>query len=89
MRLAKEKLGEDAEVVAISNCPVAVDLHVLPDQNGIFGTKIFFMKLQYLMGDIKLTTDAAKYGWLDRDELVKSAEIGEGENAGKFYRYML
>jgi ADP-ribose pyrophosphatase YjhB (NUDIX family) len=88
MRLAKKKLGEEVELLAISNCPVAVDLQV-GDDGAFYGTKTFFMKLQYFRGDVKPATDAEKYGWLDRDELVSSAEIGEGPNAGKFYRYML
>lgn len=88
MRLAKDKLGEEVELLALSNCPIAVDLDV-EEEGEFFGTKTFFMKLQYFRGDVKPSTGDASYGWLDRTELVENAEACEGINAGKFYRYML
>lgn len=88
MRLAKERLGDDAEVLAFSNCPIAVDLEV-DKKDGFYGTKTFFMKLQYQKGTTKEVTDVANYGWLDRTELAERAHAAEGPNAAKFYRYML
>ena len=88
MRLAKNKLGEEVELLSLSNCPIAVDLDI-EEESEFCGTKTFFMKLQYFRGDVKPSTGDASFGWLDRAELVENAESSDGINAGKFYRYML
>mmetsp|Transcript_30047 Transcript_30047/g.49644 ORF Transcript_30047/g.49644 Transcript_30047/m.49644 type:complete len:297 (-) Transcript_30047:10-900(-) len=87
-RVAKETLGDDIEILALSNCPVAVDLDV-DKKDGFYGTKTFFMKLQYFQGKPNQVEQVADYGWLDRSELAERAEAGEGPNAAKFVRYLL
>lgn len=87
-RVAKEKLGDEMEILALSNCPIAVDLDV-NQKDGFYGTKTFFMKLQYFQGELKPVEQVADYGWLDRSELEERAEASQGPNAAKFLRYML
>jgi large subunit ribosomal protein L46 len=87
-RLAKETFGEEMEIISLSNCPVAVDLDV-DKKDGFYGTKTFFMKLQYFEGKPTLAQQVADYGWLDRSELAEKAEADEGPNAAKFFHYLL
>jgi large subunit ribosomal protein L46 len=87
-RVTKEKLGEDMEFVALSNCPIAVDLKV--DKNDTYyGTKTFYMKIQYTKGTPQRLKGAMDYGWLDRTELSEKAMMTGGESARKFFHYML
>lgn len=88
LRLAEETLGKDCQVLALSNCPIAVELHV-DKKDGTYGTKTFFMRLQYYKGDVQPVTNVAQYGWLSRTELSKKAKAKEGINAAKFFHYML
>ena len=88
LRLAEETLGKGCEVLALSNCPMAVELHV-DKRDGMYGTKTFFMRLQYSKGEVHPMTNVAQYGWLGRSELAETAKATEGINAAKFFHYML
>jgi 8-oxo-dGTP pyrophosphatase MutT (NUDIX family) len=88
LRLAEERLGQSCQVLALSNCPIAVELHV-DKKEGTYGTKTFFMRLQYYKGDVQPVTNVAEFGWLSRTELSKKAKADEGVNAAKFFHYML
>jgi hypothetical protein len=73
-----------------SQAPLAVKLDVFePDKqksSGFFGTKTFFLKVQYDDGSIKGNVD---FAWLDRDEIVEKVQGLMGEDDAKLYRYML
>ena len=89
MRLAKEKLGDEVALVPMSDCPVAVDLTLNHKKDDLhFGTKTFFMKIQYSIGDVK-PDSATTYGWLDRTELAQSAQAVQALDKSKLYHYML
>lgn len=77
-----------------SNCPVAVNLTPYPPDKqkelGKFGSKTFYMKLQYDSGVVNPEKMAAKdFAWLARDEVVDRMRVQHGEYLSKFYRYML
>ncbi|KAL3902582.1 MAG: hypothetical protein SGILL_010778, partial [Bacillariaceae sp.] len=73
-----------------SQAPLAVKLDVYEADeqkaSGLFGTKTFFVKVQYDDGTIKGNVD---YAWLDRAEIVDRMQGAAGEEEAKFYRYML
>lgn len=80
-----------------SNMPLGVQLEAqnneetLSSSSDVFGTKTFFIKVQY--DDGKLTQkdvggDKA-ICWLDRAEIVERMEAALGEEEGKFYQYLL
>lgn len=90
-RLASTTFNSSMQLISLSNCPSAVDLEV-NNQDGYYGTKTFFMRLQYLDGPATLASTAdpmVDHGWLERSELAERAHAGEGPNAAKFFRYML
>jgi hypothetical protein len=88
LSVATQVLGSDAGIVALSACPLAVDLDV-KKVDGYFGTKKFFMKLQFYMGDTNPNVDASSYGWLDRGEFFDRYMQNGGPKRGKFYHYLL
>ena len=92
-RIATETAGRRVECFSLSNSPMAVDLDVYGDekrqQEGVYGSKTFFMKLIHDNGDIQKIKHAKDYAWLDREEMADKAREQEGVNAGKFYHYLL
>lgn len=62
-----------------------------PSDDGIFGTKTFFMKVQYDDGMLtKKDVAAHDFAWLDRTEVVDRLRAqGMGDDDEKFYRYLL
>ena len=87
-----------------SNMPIAVRLEETKDDNSeYFGTKTFFMKVQYDDGKItpRDVSKGRKFCWLDRQEIAEkvaaaaaatenaSSDAGHATDTSKFYQYML
>lgn len=91
-RAVGENGGSQLELYCPSNAPMAV--HLVKEQEGSphFGTKIFFMRLQYDDGDIQAKDlKEKKFEWLDRSEIVdlsSGSDLGDIPDA-RFYRYLL
>jgi hypothetical protein len=50
-----------------------------PTQDGFYGTKTFFIKVQYDCGDVSETTMAVKdFAWMDRGEMTDGFNKSEG-----------
>jgi large subunit ribosomal protein L46 len=92
-RAVKEKVGEEVEFWCPSNAPYAVDMVAFPkDQrkDGFYGTKTFFIKVQYDCGDVLEKTMTVKdFAWVDRGEMVERVQQERGDYESKFYHYML
>jgi large subunit ribosomal protein L46 len=92
-RAIPEKVGEEVEFWCPSNCPCAVDMQAFPEdqrKDGFYGTKTFFMKVQYDEGAVSeqsMTVD--DFAWLDRTEMEERGKAQQGDEMSKFYRYML
>jgi hypothetical protein len=73
------------ELYSPSQAPVAVHMTKDKDENDerYFGTKTFFLKLQYDDGSIQ----GGGESWLDRSEIV--ALHKDQEDQAKFYQYLL
>jgi hypothetical protein len=75
-----------------SQAPLAVKLDTFDaDQQtstGYFGTKTFFVKVQYDDGKI-LSNTSIDFAWLDRSEIVERVKASFGEEEAKFFKYML
>lgn len=76
-----------------SNAPVAVKLEPYEAEQqqstGLFGTKTFFVKVQYDDGKIGDSKNTIDFAWLDRSEIVDRMEATVGAEDAKFYQYML
>ena len=93
-RAVADVAGDALELYCPSNCPMAVDLTVYSEDDqaklGTFGAKTFFMRVQYDEGEVnEEDNDGRDYGWLDRDEMTERVREEQGEDAFKFYHYML
>jgi large subunit ribosomal protein L46 len=92
-RAVKEKVGEEVEFWCPSNAPYAVDMVAFPEdqrKDGFYGTKTFFIKVQYDCGDVSETTMAVKdFAWMDRGEMTERVQQERGDYESKFYQYML
>ena len=92
-RVIPDSVGKEVEFWCPSNCPCAVDMVAFPEEerhNGFYGTKTFFMKLQYDEGAVKEEEMSVKdYGWLERSEMVERVKDQQGDYEAKFYRYLL
>jgi large subunit ribosomal protein L46 len=92
-RAVKEKVGEEVEFWCPSNSPFAVDMMAFPEdqrKDGFYGTKTFFVKVQYDEGDVSEQTMAVKdFAWLERTEMVERVQKEQGDYESKFYQYML
>jgi hypothetical protein len=75
-----------------SQSPLAVKLDTFDTDKqasaGYFGTKTFFVKVQYDDGKIIGNTNI-DFAWLDRSEIVERVTASFGEEEAKFYKYML
>ena len=82
---------KNVEVYCPSEAPMAVRL--TPSEDGdaeYFGTKTFYMRLQYDDGEILSKNDTI--AWLNREEVVGRASItsaDDSEDEINFYRYLL
>jgi large subunit ribosomal protein L46 len=92
-RAVKEKVGEEVEFWCPSNAPYAVDMVAFPEdqrKDGFYGTKTFFIKVQYDRGDVLENTMTVKdFAWVDRGEMVERVQEERGDYESKFYQYML
>jgi hypothetical protein len=89
----KKKTTEDKlplDLYCPSQAPWAVKLDVYDTEeqqsSGYFGTKTFFVKVQYDDGVLRKGID---FAWLDRSEIVERIQAASGDDDAKFYRYML
>lgn len=93
-RAMVEKVGKQVEFWCPSNCPWSVDLTAFsPEQQtktGLYGTKTFFMKVQYDEGDVtEKEMTVQDFAWLDRGEIVARVRQQQGDHLSQFYHYML
>jgi large subunit ribosomal protein L46 len=93
------------EYWSLSNAPLSVRMSKFEkEEGGLFGTQTYFLKLYYDEGRVvpesskdlqgRASAAAHDYAWLDRDEIVERTkqqrqEEEGGEEASKFYRYLL
>jgi len=87
---AGKKKGElPLDLYCASNAPLGVQLDVYDAERqkstGFFGTKTFFMKVQYDEGTLKGDSIA----WLDRSEIADHFRSASKDDEAKFYRYLL
>jgi hypothetical protein len=87
-RAVKEYGGKSMEVYCAGHAPMGVKLSVkdTDDEQQYFGTKTFFLRLQHDEGDVEGSKD---FGWLNRSEIVEQMQNAQGEDASKFYQYLL
>jgi len=88
-RIAASLLGEETSLISFTNCPIGVTMQQTNDNKEFYGTKTFFMKLQYEEGNVKEMNDVHSCGWLDRSELSDDALSKEDSRTAKLYHYML
>mmetsp|Transcript_24868 Transcript_24868/g.34756 ORF Transcript_24868/g.34756 Transcript_24868/m.34756 type:complete len:365 (-) Transcript_24868:219-1313(-) len=85
--------GEKFELYCPSNCPMAMDMYVPPNppQDGSFGIKTFYMRVQYDEGEVDESEQNMyqDYAWLDRSEMVERVLSERGVSTSKFYHYLL
>ena len=91
--ISEQAGGRNIDLYCPSNCPVAVDLKVFPEEereDGFVGVKTFFMRVQHDEGNIS-TTDMKvnDFAWLDRGEIVERITESQGKSQSKFYSYLL
>jgi tRNA A58 N-methylase Trm61 len=89
-RAISENGGSQLEFYCPSNAPVAVHMTKAEEGSSFFGTKTFFLRLQYDDGTIQAKDLKKKQtAWLDRSEIIDLFEgLSDGTDA-KFYRYLL
>ncbi|KAG7341110.1 39S mitochondrial ribosomal protein L46 [Nitzschia inconspicua] len=80
--------GLPLDLYCPSNAPVAVQLVPYDAEQqkstGYFGTKTFYVKVQY--DDGKINTKTVDFAWLDRAEIVDRIEASLGKDQAKFYQ---
>lgn len=64
---------------------------MMKSNDGLFGEKIFYMRVQYDDGevDVKKMKKMSDWGWLARDEMQERVKAEKGEETALFYKYML
>ncbi|GKY96183.1 hypothetical protein MPSEU_000578200 [Mayamaea pseudoterrestris] len=88
-RAMQTKIGSQVEFWCPSNAPFAVELKKASDA-GFFGTKTFFVKIQYDEGSVIASDLAADdFAWLEGQELANRVKQEQGDDAAKFYKYLL
>jgi large subunit ribosomal protein L46 len=92
-RAVVDTVGEKMDIYYVSNCPLAVDMIVLTEEErakvGVYGTKTFFMKVQHDEFDATLGKEYEDYAWLTRGEITDRMKEQDGDHASRFYHYML
>jgi hypothetical protein len=91
-RAVKERLGKKWSLVSIrySICCGYGCFSEDQRKDGFYGTKTFFIKVQYDCGDVSETTMAVKdFAWMDRGEMTERVQQERGDYESKFYQYML
>lgn len=83
----KDKLAID--LYSPSQAPIGVQLDVHSEEQqkstGTYGTKTFFMKVQYDDG----TLSGDDIAWLDRSEIVERFQSSSKDDDANFFRYLL
>eukprot|EP00535_Pseudo-nitzschia_heimii_P010223 CAMPEP_0197192070 /NCGR_PEP_ID=MMETSP1423-20130617/24475_1 /TAXON_ID=476441 /ORGANISM="Pseudo-nitzschia heimii, Strain UNC1101" /LENGTH=330 /DNA_ID=CAMNT_0042644885 /DNA_START=180 /DNA_END=1172 /DNA_ORIENTATION=- len=86
-RKKKEKISFD--LYCPSQAPIGVKLDVYDEKKqkstGLYGTKTFFVKIQY--DDGKLDDDGV--AWLDRSEIIKYFQSDSKDDEAKFFQFLL
>lgn len=64
---------------------------MMKENDGFFGEKIFYMRVQYDEGevDVNKMKKMSDWGWLARDEMQERVKVEKGEESALFYKYML
>ncbi len=89
-RAISENGGSQLEFYCPSNSPAAVHMTKAEEGSSFFGTKTFFMRLQYDEGTIQVRDlEKKQIGWLDRSEIVGLCEGSSNGADAKFYQYLL
>ena len=93
-RALADKIGPEVEFWCPSNCPCAVDMVALPQEerskSGVYGTKTFFMKVVHDEGQVEGKSMKVKdYAWLDRGEITEKMKEEHGDYMAKFYHYLM
>lgn len=88
--------GDELVLRCLSNCPMGVNVVEYNEEekeknNGFFGEKTFFLRVQYENGDVSKhrMEKMDDWGWLTRDEMVEKVTSDKGVDAATFYKYML
>jgi len=89
-RAISENGGSQLELYCPSHAPVAVSMTKAEEGSPYFGTKTFFLRIQYDDGMIQ-SRDLKKkqMAWLDRSEIMGLFEGSRDDADAKFYRYLL
>ena len=88
-RAVKENGGQRLELYSPSGAPVAVHLTKGEPGEPYFGTKTFFLRLQYDDGTVQVKDkNKQQFAWLDRTEILQLHQQKDDDQA-KFYRYLL
>ncbi len=96
-RVTKSVAGNDLTLLCMSNCPMGVDVVEYSEEekaaNGrkVFGEKTFYMRVQYDDGGVNENKmkKMDDWGWLTREEIVEKILEDKGDEASKFYKYLL
>ena len=89
-RAISENGGSQLEFYCPSNAPVAVHMTKAEEGSSFFGTKTFFVRLQYDDGLIQVKDlEKKQIAWLDRSEIVRLFEDSSDGADAKFYQYLL
>ena len=89
-RAISENGGSQLEFYCPSNSPVAVHMTKAEEGSSFFGTKTFFVRLQYDDGVIQVKDlEKKQIAWLDRSEIVGLFEGSSNGADAKFYQYLL
>eukprot|EP00977_Amphora_coffeiformis_P003148 scaffold586_cov155-Amphora_coffeaeformis.AAC.9 len=93
-RALDDLIGPEVEFWCPSNCPCAVDMVALPQEerskSGMYGTKTFFMKVVHDEGQVEKRSMKVKdYAWLDRGEITEKMKQDYGDYVAKFYHYLM
>ncbi len=85
----KKKGKGPLNLYCASQAPIGVQLDVYDEDQqkstGSYGTKTFFVKVQYDDGMLK----GDNIAWLDRSEIVEKLQSDSKDDEAKFFRYLL
>lgn len=91
LRGLREKTSkkDQLELYCASKTPIGVRLDVYDEEQqkstGCFGTKTFFVKVQYDEG----TLNGKDIAWLDRSEVVERFRAASNDDEANFLNYLL
>jgi len=93
-RATTQYAGPDLDIVCMGFAPMGVYMQEYDDvdlQKTYFGDKTFYFKVTVAGGDVdeSIMSNFKDWGWLDRSEISNKMKEERGEEAGKFYHYLL